>query len=117
LTGWLKRAWRYGDWDIAAGQFFTAFRHDVHVVAPFPVPWSWRVWLAMDYGFTHYTVVLLLAQDGDGNVYVVDEHAERQWLVPRHAEAVRALLARRGIAENRLDCFVAGGDCFAARGH
>ncbi len=28
--GWQKRAWLNGDWDVAAGQFFTAFRREVH---------------------------------------------------------------------------------------
>src|SRR5439155_18962608 len=31
LTGWQKRAWLDGDWDIAAGQFFTIARRVVHV--------------------------------------------------------------------------------------
>ena len=31
LTGWQKRAWLEGDWDIAAGQYFTTFRREVHV--------------------------------------------------------------------------------------
>jgi hypothetical protein len=35
LTGWQKRAWRDGDWDIAAGQFFTTFRRDIHVIDNF----------------------------------------------------------------------------------
>ena len=115
LTGWQKRAWRYGDWDIAAGQFFTTFRFDLHAVDPFPIPPNWTVWLAMDYGFTHYNVILLLAQDGDGNVCVVDELAERRWLVPRHAQALASLLARHGIPASRIYSFVAGRDCFAAR--
>ena len=117
LTGWQKRAWRYGDWDISAGQFFTTWRSGVHVVEPFPIPPHWRVWLAMDYGFTHYNTVLLFAQDAGerGTVYVVDEHAERHWLVPRHAEAVRGLLARHGIEPGRVWTFAAGRDCFAAR--
>jgi len=120
LSGWLKRAWRYGDWDIAAGQFFTTFRHDVHVsnLPSFQssvLPSNWSVWLSMDYGFTHYNVVLLLAQDSDGTVYVVDEHAERGWLVPRHAAAVRAMLARWGVPDERVWRFVAGRDCFAVR--
>lgn len=136
-TGWLKRAWRYGDWDIAAGQFFSTFRQDVHVWERSPgggvrpeatlerlnverspggeVPPNWPVWLAMDYGFTHYNVILLFAQDGDGTVYVLDELAERGWLAPRHAEAVRAMLARWGLEPEHLWRFVAGGDCFAPR--
>jgi len=35
LTGWQKRAWLDGDWDIAAGQYFTTLRREVHVVEDF----------------------------------------------------------------------------------
>src|SRR5437870_2604086 len=35
LTGWQKRAWFDGDWDIAAGQFFTTFRREVHAIDEF----------------------------------------------------------------------------------
>ncbi len=35
LTGWQRRAWLDGDWDLAAGQFFTTFRREVHVVSDF----------------------------------------------------------------------------------
>lgn len=115
LTGWQKRAWRYGDWDIAAGQFFSTWRADMHVIEARPIPRNWRVWLAMDYGFTHHNVILLLAQDGDGNVYVVDELAEQRWLTPRHARALDAMLARWGMGRERIETFVAGSDCFAAR--
>ena len=116
LTGWQKRAWRYGDWDISAGQFFTTFRADIHAVAPFAIPPDWLVWLAMDYGFVHYNVILLLAGEGrDGPVYVVDELAEQGWLVPRHARALESMLARQGIAPGRLAGFSAGRDVFAAR--
>jgi phage terminase large subunit len=112
LTGWLKQAWRYGDWDIAAGQYFTTFRHDVHVRTPFQIPAQWRVWLAMDYGFTHWNVIYLLAEDTDGNVYFVDEHAERRWLVSRHAEALRAMLDRRQVKQGRIWTFKSGRDVF-----
>ncbi len=115
LAGWQKRAWRYGDWDISAGQFFTTFRAEIHAITPFPIPPHWPVWLAMDYGFTHYNAILLFAQDGDGRVYVADELAEQRWLVPRHAQALDSMLARQGIAPARLSYFMAGRDVFAAR--
>jgi len=55
---------------------------------------------------------------GDGNVFVVDEHAERLWLPQRHVEAVRAMLGRHGIGNRRLEIsdlkrFVAGADVFS----
>ena len=48
----------------------------------------------MDYGFAHYTVMLLGCMDGDGNLFIVDEHAERLWLPQRHAAAVKGMLGR-----------------------
>lgn len=115
-TGWRLRAYRYGDWDIAAGQFFTTFRRDLHVMPPMgEVPGNWRVWAAMDYGFTHPTVVYLLA-DFDGTIYVIDEHRESRWLPPSHAAAIKAMLARNGLTLGQLNTFVAGGDVFANQG-
>lgn len=113
LTGWQRRAWLDGDWDLAAGQFFTTFRRDVHVVDDLDESRAREWFCALDYGFAHYTVVLLGCTDGDGNVFVVDEHAERLWLPQRHAAAVKAMLARRGLELAQLRRFVAGADVFS----
>jgi hypothetical protein len=144
LSGWQKRAWLDGSWDIAAGQYFTTLRREVHVVDSVPegpmfdetraVEW----FAALDYGFAHYTVCLLGCRDGDGNTFIVDEHAERLWLPQRHAAAIKAMVERhkmngvvamRGIprlsmrsqdeVQNRplalsdLKRFVAGADVFS----
>ena len=118
LTGWQRRAWLDGDWDIAAGQFFTTFRRDAHVISDFDDMRAVEWFAALDYGFAHYTVVLLGCRDGDGNVFVVDEHAERLWLPQRHAMAIRLMLARHKIGERKLELadlkrFVAGADVFS----
>ncbi|MBI1178471.1 hypothetical protein GC207_13635 [bacterium] len=118
LTGWQKRAWFEGDWDIAAGQFFTTFRRDVHVVDDFDETRAREWFCALDYGFTHYTVCLLGCTDGDGNLFVVDEHAERLWLPQRHANTIHAMLGRWQIGDRRLGIsdlkrFVAGADVFS----
>ncbi|HOH39814.1 MAG TPA: terminase family protein [Verrucomicrobiota bacterium] len=113
LSGWQRRAWLDGDWDLAAGQFFTTFRRDVHVLADFDETRAREWFCALDYGFAHYTVVLLGCTDGDGNLFVVDEHAERLWLPQRHAAAVKAMLARHGLAPDQLRRFVAGTDVFS----
>ena len=52
LTGWQKRAWLDGDWDIAAGQYFTTFRREVHVVEDFDDTRAVEWFAALDYGFT-----------------------------------------------------------------
>jgi phage terminase large subunit len=120
LTGWQRRAWLEGDWDIAAGQFFTTFRREAHVIDDFNINAALEWFAALDYGFTHYTVALLGAKDSDGNIFIVDEHAERFWVPQRHAEAIKAMLQRSRVALERrskysigLTRFVAGTDLFA----
>ena len=78
----------------------------------------------------HYAVALLGCLDGDGNVFVVDEHAERLWLPQRHAAGIKAMLARHVVSAERgfrnadslktrplelsdLKQFVAGADVFS----
>jgi len=113
LTGWLRAAWLDGDMDIAAGQFFTNWRHATHVIpaASFTIPPSARVWCALDYGFTHYTTCYLLCLY-DGMLTIVDEHCERRWLPPRHADAIKAMLDRHDLALHTLAAFVASPDAF-----
>ncbi len=118
LSGWQKRAWLEGDWDIAAGQYFTTLRREVHVVEDFDETRAREWFVALDYGFAHYTVALLGCTDGDGNIFVVDEHAERLWLPQRHAAAIKAMLARHKIGDRKLELgdlkrFVAGADVFS----
>lgn len=113
LTGWQKRAWCDGDWDIAAGQYFTTFRREVHTIAEFDVTRAREWFAALDYGYTHFTAVPLGCTDGDGNVFIVDEHAERLWLPERHAAGIRAMLQRYRLGLDSLSRFVAGADAFS----
>ena len=114
LTGWLRRAWRDGDWDVAAGQYFTTWDYSAHV-SEFEPQFHWDFWMGFDYGYQHPTVAHLLARDGDGHVYVVAEHAERQWLPSRHAAALKELCRRYGL--HWPVRAVAGHDVFARRGN
>ena len=113
LSGWQKLAWLEGNWDIAAGQYFTNFRRDLHTIDDFDERRAVEWFAALDYGFTHYTVCLLGCRDGDGNCFVVDEHAERLWLPQRHAAAIKGMLARHGLTPEKLRRFVAGADVFS----
>lgn len=116
-VGWKLAAHRYGDWDIAAGQFFTTFSYNVHTFAPDAVkkiPGA-TYWASLDYGFTHFTVCYLMMRY-DGHTYVLDEFAERKQLVATNAESIKAMLSRNGFTVNEMNRFVAGHDVFAARG-
>lgn len=115
LSGWQKRAWLHGDWDIAAGQFFTNFRRDIHIIKDFDRFCATEWFGALDYGYTHYTVFLLGAKDGDGNLYVVDEHCARQWLPRQHFHAIDRMLNRYVLHMGSLERCLTGPDCFSTQ--
>ncbi len=114
-SGWKLRAHRYGDWEIAAGQFLDNFNYDLHVIEPFPIPSEWHCFMGMDYGYKHPTVFLLLAEDGDDNLYVLDEHVRSGWLPQQHARAVHAMIERNGVHRQATDYIFAGADVFAQK--
>ena len=87
LHGWQRRAWLDGDWDLAAGQYFTSFRREVHIIPDFDETRAREWFAALDYGFAHYTVVLLGCTDGDGNV--------SSWMSTRSGSGCRSGMLRR----------------------
>ncbi len=68
-----RKAMKDGDWDVFAGQYFERWRHDRHVVDPFPIPAEWDREAGVDYGFAHPWVTLYGAYDGDGRCWVYRE--------------------------------------------
>lgn len=52
LSGDLGKAWREGEWDLFAGQYFTEFRYSKHVITPF-VPHGEVIVGGMDWGYSN----------------------------------------------------------------
>lgn len=65
----LWKAWRLGDWDTFAGQFFKEFRRDLHIIKPF-IPNSNNIIVGgMDWGRTapfsfHLTEITIINDEG-----------------------------------------------------
>ncbi len=115
LTGWMLRAYRYGDWDIAAGQYFTTWLESVHVRPSAIADRSWEFWLAMDYGFVHPTVWGLFGLDNEGNRWLVDEYGAARQTVSYHAEMVREMLGRHNLQMHDMRQIAGSPDAFAKR--
>jgi len=74
LTGDLAKAWRDGDWDIFAGQFFSRFRNHIHVINPLSfIPPTWERFAGIDYGTANPFCCLFGVVDYDSNVYIYRE--------------------------------------------
>lgn len=66
-----RKAWLEGDWDIHVGSFLeSVWDKKKHVIAPFPIPASWNVWKAMDWGYARPYAIYWFAMDPDGCIYL-----------------------------------------------
>ena len=115
-TGWRLQAYRYGDWDIAAGQYFSTWRHDAIVKSGLKIMPGSDVWCSLDYGFQHPTVAYLLSEY-DGKIQAIDEHWRRYALAADHAADIKRMLERHNLKIEDLRSFVASPDAFAQRGN
>ncbi len=79
-----------GDWDVFAGQYFTEFEREVHVMRPFELPRHWRRYVAMDYGFD-MLACYWIAMDEQGRAYVYRELYESGLIVTDAAAKIRAM--------------------------
>ena len=78
----LRKAHRYGNWDIFDGQFFDEFVNDenhyadrlgTHVIDPFEVPGSWQIYRSFDWGSAKPFSCGWWAVDYDGRLYRILE--------------------------------------------
>jgi phage terminase large subunit len=105
----LRKALRYGIWDINAGQFFTELDRGVHLIDDFAIPEHWNRFGSYDYGYNHPAFWLWWAADEDGNVYLYREHARNHMGIDEQAELVKAQHDSKGLI------FYAGHDCWAKK--
>jgi phage terminase large subunit len=106
----LRRAFRHGDWDIAAGQFFSEFRRDLHVLPrTFKIQDSWPRFGGYDYGFSHPCAFGWWAADEQSNIYLYREFIEPRLRIDQQAKAVLQY------PETKRMVFWAGRDAWGAR--
>lgn len=86
----VRRAWRYGDWDAMAGQFFGEFKRELHVFKPFILPKEWPKYRVFDYGLDMFACYWI-AIDFDGRAWVYREFCESGLIVSDAASAARSL--------------------------
>lgn len=107
----LRKAFLYGDWNSAAGQFFSEIRREVHVVKPFALPRHWNRFGAYDFGFNHPAAFGWFGVDEDGNVYLYRELVQSQLRVDQFAQILNSHEDTQ-----RLDYISAGWDCWVQKG-
>ena len=104
----LREAWRFGRWDVFEGQVFAEFvdasehykdRVQTHVIEPFKIPDSWKIYRGFDWGYAKPFSVGWYAIDHDNVMYRFREmygctgEADRgvEWTVQRVANEIRRI--------------------------
>ncbi len=102
----LRRAMRFGDWDVLSGVMFSELRPLVHqVVASAPLPWSDRM-IVMDWGFEHQACCLWIESDplqSPARSRVYREYVINQLVPPLFAQQVISRCAGENIRRAVLD--------------
>jgi predicted phage terminase large subunit-like protein len=107
LPEYLKRAWRYGDWDISpeAGMFFSREDFEGKIVESNRLPGIVKVCRAWDraasepspqYPDPDYTAGVKIAKGADGNFYVLDVKRRRQ-----RSASIRSLIHATAQADGK----------------
>lgn len=66
----MRAAWLEGDWDIEVGGFLQGvWNSKRHAVAPFPIPYHWPRWRALDWGYAAPYSVGWYTRDPDGVIF------------------------------------------------
>lgn len=77
-----KNALLYGDWDSFSGQVFSEWKNDsahytdrrfTHVIDPFEIPKSWKIYRGFDFGYSKPFAVEWIAIDHDRRAYIIAE--------------------------------------------
>lgn len=89
----LRKAWRDGDWDIFAGQYFKKLREQLHLVEPFSIPSTWARFRSLDWGYGHNTVCLWWAVDHDkpSNVVIYRAYVRSETVVSDMAKNILSM--------------------------
>ncbi len=106
----LRKAYRYGSWDIFAGQYYTEIDRSVHFIDPIEIPSHWERFGAYDYGYNHPAAFGWFANDGDGNVYLYKELIQANQRIDQFAQTLL-----RHPETKQLYSIVAGWDCWTKK--
>lgn len=76
-------------WEVTEGLVYSEYDQNIHLVAPQIIPDTWERGFVLDHGFRNPTAVLWYAIDHDGNIWLWNEHYEREKSIDYHAKAIK----------------------------
>jgi len=91
LTGVRYKRGRLGLWSSVEGMVYEDWQPDIHVIDRFDIPWAWRRYRCIDFGYRNPFVCGWWAEDEDGRLYLYREIYMTGRTVLDHAQQIKAL--------------------------
>lgn len=104
-----RNAMLYGNWDVYDGQFFDDFDRNIHVVNPYKLPHSFRLYRALDYGLDMLACYHIII-DEHSRVRIIHEIYEKNLIVSSAAELIKKTTKDLGFEEKDVELTLAPGD-------
>lgn len=95
----MRKALADGDWNVFAGQYFTEWREEIHVIDAFEIPWFWKIQRASDWGKAKPCAHLWIATDPEGWKYVIGEVYGAGMDIPTQAAEIHAFEAGKNVEQ------------------
>ncbi|PZI73833.1 PBSX family phage terminase large subunit [Staphylococcus aureus] len=88
----------YGKWVSAEGVVYKDFKEKVHYITEeeFKTKQIKRKYAGVDWGYEHYGSIMVVAEDFDGNKYVIEEHAHRHKEIDDWVAIAKGVIKRHG---------------------
>ena len=86
----MRKAHLEGDWDSFAGQYFSEFNRDIHVIEPFEIPEQWNRYITIDYGLDMLACYWICI-DIHNNAYIYKELYESNLVISDAAEKIKEM--------------------------
>lgn len=86
-----RKAFLEGSWDVFAGQVFTEWSKNTHVVTPFEIPKEWNIYGALDLGWNKPFSAGWYAQSPDNRTYLIKElYGNSDWFEQKFGSPMTA---------------------------
>lgn len=116
----LRKAFRFGDWNIFLGQAFPQFTKETHVIKPIQIPSGSKIYMTFDWGFGAPFSIGWWWVDNDGRVYRFAEWygwtgTANQGIRLEDSEIANGIIEREskmGLDQSMVQYRYAGPDCF-----
>lgn len=106
----------YGEWHVGSGLVYDEWTREAHMIDPFPIPYDWTKYRALDHGTRNPTACLYAAVSDRGDLFIYDEYYAAGKGIDENVNAIIEQAGNsRSVVERYTDAYNRNVVCFEER--